>query len=281
MSPHAKIRFHFDWKDHWIPSDDAEKTARDIMHASAGRMMGVSSFFNDLSLYRWLKSSKGCSKVDLVRVICYHSEAFFFGLQSVYRITYANGISREIAAEKHVYACGFHTMGRAPTVSVLELQEDEFLVDVRTCQGEIVDSVTFYTNFGRSVSFGGDGGVPEPERIICSNNNDVVSRVVAFTGTKAGGLERLGFFVEPVNWEAIKNVVLMRKLLELERADSKIVSYSAETTSYFKKGQTNLNAFLTYANDDIFLKTLSYLIYATGSEDFQTPRTLGKDYYDV
>jgi hypothetical protein len=250
-----KIRFHFDWRDHWIDEANAEKAAKQIMHQSAGRMMSIQNFFNDLSMYRWLKSIKGCVRVDLAQVLVYHNDSFVFGLQSVYRVTYSNHESRHIAAEKHVYASGFYAHLRGSTVSTLDLKDNEFIMDARTRQGEIVDEVTFVTNL-RTVSFGGNGGIEQP-----SNQEHfatgVMSRVVAFTGTKAGALERLGFFLEPVNWEAIRAVVLTRKLFDESRAHTD----ETQTTTWTRE-QAVIHAFLTQANDDIFLKVARNLVFS-------------------
>jgi hypothetical protein len=249
-----EICYHFDWRDHWIDVADAEKAAKQIMHQSAGRMMSIQTYFNDLSMYRWLKSTKGCVRVDLARVLVYHSDSFVFGLQSVYRVTYNNNESRHIAAEKHVYASGFYAHQRG-TVSTLDLEDDEFIMDVRTRQGEVVDQVTFVTNL-RKVSFGGNGGMEQPTNQEHFANG-VMSRVVAFTGTKAGALERLGFFLEPVNWEAIRAVVLTRKLLEESRAHEN----ETEMTTWTRE-QAVIHALLTQANDDIFLKVAGNLVFS-------------------
>lgn len=251
VSDRKELRFQFDWKDYWVDAEDAEKSSRDIMHMSAGRVMNLLNCFNDLSLYRWLKFSKGCLKVELIRVHVHHSELFVFGLQSIYRVTYFNGKSREIAAAKHVCASDTHTNGHVPKASTLKLKEDEFISRCVTRQGEIVDRITFVTNF-RRVSFGGNGGIAQEET---EQFDGVVSRVVAFAGTKGRALERIGYFVEPVNWDAIRNVAVLRNLLESGRA---------ETSNSLRKGWTKeqavVNTVLTRADDDIFRRILFYLI---------------------
>ena len=258
-----KLRFHFDWQDHWVTAKDAEKSAKDIMHMSAGRTMSIHSYFNDLSLYRWLSANKDCASVDLAKVVCYHNDLFVLGLQAIYRATYSSGESREIAADKHVCASGFHqTMGGVLQVATLELASNEFIRDVRTGQGEIVDQLTFVTN-QREVSFGGTGGMAEPSQGSRLFQVGVTSRVIAFAGTKAGGLERLGYFVEPVNWEAIKHVVLTRALVEGQRAHS-----DESSRRNWNRKETIVNALLTQANDDIFRTVLSHLIYTTTTEDY-------------
>lgn len=250
MGSTKQLRFHFDWKDHWIDAKDAELASRDIMHQSAGRMMNVQNYFNDYSLYKWLKSTQGCSRVELGKLLVFHSDYFVFGLQSVYRVTYYNGESREIAAEKHVYASGFYAHGGPPKVTMLELEPNEFIQKVVTRQGEIVDQLTFVTNM-RRVSLGGTGGMQQEE---VEHFDGVMSRIVAFTGTKAGALERIGYFLEPVNWEEIRSVVLTRKLLEKGRAES----ISNETS---KEEPTLLNSVLTKADDDVFQTVIGFLIF--------------------
>jgi hypothetical protein len=252
-----KIFFHFDWRDHWIDGANAEKAAKQIMHQSAGRMMSIQTYFNDLSLYRWLKSTKGCVRVDLARVLVYHSDSFVFGIQSVYRVTFSNQESRHTAAEKHVYTSGFYANERGTIVSTLELEDVEFIVDVRTRQGEVVDQVTFVTNL-RTVTYGGNGGMEQPTSQVRFASG-VMSRVVAFTGTKAGALERLGFFLEPVNWEAIRAVVLTRKLLEQSRAHAD----ETQVTTWTRE-QAVVHALLTQANEDLFLKVASNLVFSCG-----------------
>ncbi|CAB9531553.1 expressed unknown protein (Partial), partial [Seminavis robusta] len=246
-----QMRFHFDWVDHWVEEESAEKSAKDIMHRSAGRMMSIQNFFNDLSLYRWLKkSTKG--KVELARVVVFHSDSFVFGLQAVYRVYYSSSSEiREVAAEKHVYASGFYAQGRPPMVSTLELAAGEFIIDVTTRQGEVVDQITFITN-QRTVRFGGWGGMAQPYQ---SNHfaRGVMSRVVAFAGTKAGALERVGFFLEPLNWEAVRPIVLTRRLLEEKRALPDRVNCEKWTPQ-----ETSVHDFLTRANDDIFFRVASY-----------------------
>ena len=247
----SKIKFHFDWEDHWLNPCDAEKEARTIMHRSAGRMMSVQSFFNDLSLYNWLKSRKGCASVDLIRVTVFYNNMFVFGLQATYRATMSNGVYQDMAAERHFFRSGIYgSMGGSPKMSVVELAEDEYIKDVRTRQGELVDRVMFVTN-RRTIAFGGTGGVPERPR---DYSGEIMSRVIAFTGTKAaGGLERLGYYLEPINWAAIRPMVLMRKLLELDRAE-----LSSSSHQELSKDEAVTAMVLMYADDDIFRNVLSF-----------------------
>ena len=266
MGHQKSLRFHFDWRDHWIDEANSEMDALRIMFQSAGRMTSIRNYFNDLSMYTWLKkesSDKRCVTVELARVRVYHSNMFVFGLQSIYRVTFnANEsnnqrVSRLVAAEKHVYASGIYAQERTCTVSTLELDHDEFIVDVRTRQGEVVDQVTFVTNL-RSVSYGGYGGQEQPTS-QGHFGNGVRSRVVAFTGTHAGALERLGFFMEPANWEAIRAIVLTRKLLEDSRAQTDETNISSWT-----KERAVVHAFLTHASGDIFRRVARYLIFSNG-----------------
>lgn len=252
----SKIRFHFDWQDHWVSPITAEKEAKHIMHGSAGRMSGIQTFFNDLTLYNWLRSRKGCTKVDLIRVTCYHNEIFVFGLQATYRATMSHGVNQEMSADKHVFRSGtYNNMGGELEASTLHLTEDEYIKDVRTRQGEVVDQVCFVTN-KRLVTYGGPGGVLEPARDYSS---DIMSRVIAFTGTKAGALERLGYYLEPINWEAIKPLVLTRHLLETGRAQLKCGEQSGNGQEW-SKDQTLTIMLLMHASDEIFQMVLSFNI---------------------
>lgn len=74
------------------------------------------------------------------------------------------------------------------TTSELIFDEDEYLCEVRTRQGDIVDQITLCTN-KRVATFGGMGGTADPRNDLPV---DLTKRVVAFVGSFDGVLHRLG-----------------------------------------------------------------------------------------
>ena len=72
---------------------------------------------------------------------------------------------------------------------------------------------TLYTN-KRTVSFGGNGGSGEDMSIP----PDLSRRIVAFVGTSKGILEKLGVISVSRNWEEVGPLVLLRTLVEKNRA---------------------------------------------------------------
>merc|ERR1719203_128318 len=59
--------------------------------------------FSDFPTYRKLLEQKGCFRVDITRVICYHSKQYVRGLQVTYRAKFMNGTIQECVAPEHIF----------------------------------------------------------------------------------------------------------------------------------------------------------------------------------
>lgn len=204
--------------------------------------------FNDLSIYINLRARDGCIKVALRSIVVTHSDSYCMGVRAIYQLSFLGGRTTTVQAPKHVYNGGFYSYhGGLPRVSRLELEDGEYLAQIRTRQGEVTDQITFVTNL-RTVSFGGSGGDEEDLPV------DLSQRIVAFVGTSAGVLERLGAVSTALNWETVGHVVLLRALIEKSRA------YRIQKDDTFTGEEAVVQSFIMDAKEDIFKRTLSFLL---------------------
>ena len=194
---------------HTFEEEEAEADAFVIMNP---RWRG----FSDLMYYQRLCAEPGCVKVCMSRVRCLHNQ-YFMGLQVVYRSTFANEATREYACPERFFVSGYYAIeGGTRNFSTLDLEDEEFITGLRLNQGEILDGVTFVTN-RREVHFGGHGGSRYEDSMMMSTRLNAF-RIVAFTGSELGVMHRIGYFAENISWETIRPLVMLRWLVERERA---------------------------------------------------------------
>jgi len=238
--------FHLYGKQFELGGGQEDKLCEKINRATTGR----DSTFNDLPFYESLLTEDGCARVNLIKVYCRHNQRFVFGIQAVYRLELENGTSQERAAPPHYYQQGYYayTGGEGQT-STLNLEEGEYIFDVQSRKGDIVDALIFKTN-RRQVQFGGNGGVLEPSQDI---SKALSRQVYAFAGTRTGVLHRFGFYSRNMNWFILKPLITMRQLITSKRASLGL------DASELTKNQQVLASLLLEANDDIFKNALSFL----------------------
>lgn len=229
----------------------------------------IDSPFNDLELYQFLLSVKGCTRVDIVKVACLHSFEIIRGMQVLYRSTFTDNTIRETVGPLHLMNQGYYTYEHAQyKTSVFELEAGEFLVDLWTRQGEeVVHAVQLVTN-RRRANFGGYGGKESPHwnDIECwSNlrewglnayvpNPDASHRIVALAGSfLSGALHRIGHYSVKATWEKLGPLVMVRNLLHTNRAE-------AITNGTASREQDVIRSLLKDSNDDIFRQVSSFII---------------------
>ena len=173
--------------------------------------------FSDLQHYLELCAQPDCVKVRISRVRCRHNQ-YFMGLQVSYQSTFANGTTQQSQAPEHFFSDGYYAYtGNQIVDRSLEFQDDEFITGLYVNQGEIVDGVTFVTNQREepTLHFGGEGG----SRVTMMLPGSLPTyRIIAFTGTERGVMHRIGYFAKKLSWETISPLVMLRWLVERERA---------------------------------------------------------------
>jgi hypothetical protein len=258
------LRFDREEREFAAQSDASAREATDLpaLIAKAQRQNhGYNSFAPENAFSRWsIPSAEGfndlqeylklCAngKTEIRQIKVYHSNRYCMGIEVLY--TNNNG---GVSTTKHVSNHGYYSWhgGRMRT-SELNFADDEYLCEVRTRQGHITDQITFCTN-KRMVSFGGRGGSADP-RSVCNTPVDLTKRVVAFVGTFHEVLGRLGTVSILHNWEIVREFVLLRALVERNRASPKsdvLVSKEEAMLQELMKKETNEN---------VFYQILSFLI---------------------
>ena len=231
-------------------------------HGYAVRSVYGNSSFNDLGFYMKLFAQGGCTnntKVEISSIDVYHSREYCFGLQVHYRCSFSNGSSSSfISAPVHHYRSGYYAYsGGICQQSNIALQEGEYLAEIRTRQGEITDQITFITN-QRRVSFGGNGGSGED----MSAPPDLSRKIVAFVGTSKGVLERLGAISVSRNWEEVGHLVLLRALVDKNRA-----SVVLQDDTAFGEEDAVVQRLITNTDEDLFKRIVSFLGYGMKVSD--------------
>jgi len=247
----------FDRKEHVFaaPTDATVPEATDLralITAAEGETQGhrPPRGFNDLQKYLTLCSE---GKVDIRRITVFHSRRYCMGVKVVY--------SNLHIADTHVSNHGYY--GGTTRESVLNFADDEYLCEVRTRQGDITDQITFCTN-KRTVSFGGAGGGPDP-RDASHTPVDLTKRVVALVGSFHGVLSRIGTVSILRNWEIIRDFVLVRELVESNRASPKPLNAKRVTFQNVEKEVAVLQE-LMKVDTGIFRHVLSFLIANVASD---------------
>ena len=261
IAANSKMFLQFDRREHEFtaPAADASASeARDIfalITKAQGGNHGYTPFncrgFNDLQEYLELSVD---GKVEISRIKVFHSDRFCMGVAVMYRV---NGGLKEYIP--HFSNHGYYSYhGGRMRESILLFDEDEYLCEVRTRQGDITDQITFCTN-KRTVSFGGNGGDADP-RCVSNTPVDLTKRVVAFVGTFHQVLSRLGTISILHNWKIIREFVLVRGLIERNRASPKpLQRYQNDDLSVDSKDTAVLQD-LMEAEENIFRRVLSFLI---------------------
>lgn len=212
--------------------------------------------FNDLGFYLDLCAKDGCTKVDLSSIHVHHSNEFCMGIKVFYQSTFRDGSTSISFTPDHVYEMGYYAYsGGRRRVSSIIFADGEYLAEIRTRQGEITDQITFITN-RRSVSFGGNGGDGEEDT---SRLVDLSRRIVAFVGTANGVLERLGAISISRNWEEVGHFVILRALIEQNRATLQNSSLS--------EGDAAVQTLVVDMSGDVFKRVLSFLGYGMKVSD--------------
>jgi len=218
------------------------------------------SSFSHLGFYVELCAKEDCTKVEISSVNVYHSDDYCYGLEVWYRCSFSNGRFDTYKTAPYVYRSGYYaysSRGRCQT-STITLREGEYLAEIRTRQGEITDQITFITN-KRTLSFGGNGGSGEDMSIP----PDLSRRIVAFVGTSKGILEKLGAISVSINWEEVGHLVLLRTLVEKNRA-SVVLNDSATALG---EDDAVLQRLITNTDEDLFKRIVSFLGYGMEVSD--------------
>lgn len=190
--------------------------------------------FSDLNAYlRSVHSNHASAKIRKITV--YHSRLFCMGIEATYEIPGAAPFSY-----KNVQSSGYYSYhGGQMTTSELIFDEDEYLCEARTRQGDIVDQITLCTN-KRVATYGGMGGTADPRNDLPV---DLTKRVVAFVGSFDGVLHRLGTVSVNHNWEIIREFLLLRRLVESKRASFKTIQLSKEEVALHELMKIEANMF--------------------------------------
>lgn len=212
--------------------------------------------FNDLHQYLSLGNA------EIRKISVYHND-FCLGIKTTYS---RNGRLKDRMYHYDSRNRGYFTWtwsGGPPRKSAaLILDDDEYLCEVRTRQGDITDQITFCTN-KRTVSVGGMGGSADP-RDVSNIPVDLTKRVVAFVGTFSphGGLGRFGTVSILRNWEIIREFVLLRELVDRERDRDR--SHASPVPSVNRGQVVQREEFvlqeLMNVDASIFRRVLSFLI---------------------
>ena len=212
--------------------------------------------FNDLSRFMNLRSYWTAAKVELSQIQVRHND-FCLGILASYRRINQDSSSVQLIADGHEATLNFREggwyaqIGGQSQVSTITFAKGEYLADIRTRHGDITDQITFMTN-RRAISFGGNGGDGED----LSQPVNLSRRVVALVGTLHLGLQRLGTISISHNWEEVGPAVLLRALVDRQRASPLQNAADMALSKYDKVVQ----ALMMDMTEDIFKRTLSFLV---------------------
>ena len=215
--------------------------------------------FNDLSFYTSLVR-EGCTKVEISHIHVYHNNDYCFGLHIQYRSTFSNGNTEHSWSRPHIYRSGYYAWsGGDSQTSRITFEKGEYLAEIRTRQGDITDQITFITN-QRTLSFGGNGGSGEDMSIP----PDLDRRIVAFVGTSRGILEKLGAISVSRNWKEVGPLVLLRALVEKNRAS---LVLQDESDNALGGEDAVVQTLITNTDGDLFKRIVSFLGYGMKVSD--------------
>ena len=201
--------------------------------------------FNDFKFYQRLCHTTGCNNVTISSIRVRHNR-FCHGLQVEYRSKFSDGSTRLAWAEPHFYQRGYYAYAgeRRSQEETWVLGEEEHIRGLRIRQGEIMDGITFVTN-QRELHTGGYGGSPRNMMLSVQSNH----RIVAFTGTEYGVLQRIGYYAKPFGWSIVRPYIMLRWL----KINGRALVIDGEEESI-------INNFMNLAEDGIFRTVLEYLV---------------------
>jgi hypothetical protein len=220
-----------------------------IKQAEPGRQ-----YFNDFNFYNDLCQKDDCTKVDIASIRARHND-FCHGFQVQYRTRSRNGSTQLVWTKPHFFQHGYYSYAgyhggrpKRPKEQTWILDEGEYITGLRVHQGDIVDGITFVTN-QREFHSGGYGGTSRD--MMLSNVCKAQHRIVAFTGTEHGVLQRVGYYAKPFGWSIVRDFILLRWLQSNGRAIA------------IDSGEKNImHPFIGLAEDGIFRSILEYLVFA-------------------
>ena len=224
----SSFDFVFDPEIHNLRNENDERLicrGNEIMTSCIDVSEPNTGTFNDLPFYLELRNQPECIRVDMVRVVVRRNN-FILGIKSVYRCTWRDGTTMEREAPFHDFETGPFAGNDAgtPTVMIFALRPDEFLVDVETRQGEILDALVFVTNRGMTY-IGGFGGFDErPARETRSDRSN--RHIVAFAGTYRGVMHRIGYYDVDHTKQTKVALMMLRRLCEQGRATPQVQTES-------------------------------------------------------
>ena len=231
--------------------------------------------FSDWSLYQELIQQPDCINVELSEIHVEHSSWFLTSLQATYKSTFSNGTHLMTKAPKHSFQrFRYRQYAHDNQHSTLCLGEKECLLNMslRTVD-KITDRITFLTN-QRTVSFGSpaiSGYTTTPLLVPypitnCNNNNSnnnnqqtmSFRKIVALAGLTQEMAEQVGCFSESQHYQHVKPFIVMRALVEQNRA------LPIEALSNVNDTNSNvLTCLMRDTNQDIFKYIVSFLVPET------------------
>jgi len=256
------MKFHFATIDYHLDDDENRSEGNTIMQGVGSRPV------NDLVLYHFLCSEEGCVRVDICAVRCIHG-CFVNGFQVVYRSLFKDKTTKETEARLHDMRGGYFSSvihGQISTSTFL-VEPGEYIEDIYTRNGDVVDAIQLVTN-RRRVYFGGYGGRGcshwlssgnegvfrsyDCEIIDCPKNT--IQRIVALSATTSNGaIHRIGYYTKSIAWETIGSLILLRKLVDNNRA------LVVESNSHVRE-QLMLQRLITEPLEDVFREVSSFLV---------------------
>jgi hypothetical protein len=207
-----KYLFHFNEHDYIFESPEDGGTNKRQKTDFLGQQQfkkRIQYVFNDAGLYLRLKKAPGCLSVRISKVQVLYNNNCLMGLHAEYTAKLSDGTVITTRATPHHHNHGVYARsgGKAQVYSFELKDDDEYITDVLTRQGEITTQITFITNKGRRESFGGTAGSRESTTPQRSENY----RVVALAGTVNGVIETVGFFAEPMgDGETLESLPVVR-----------------------------------------------------------------------
>ena len=181
----------------------------------------------------------GCKKVDISHIDVFHSQDCFFGLRVYYRSAHYDGTTHDCSIEHAL----LNRYSRRTSMILFDI--GEYLAEIRTSTS--TSRIIFVTN-KRAFSFGGNGGGGEG----MLDPPDLSRRVVAIVGTSKG---KLGAISISRNWEEVGPLVLLRTLVERNRA-----SLELQDQSSVDKVDAVVQWLIKDTDEDVFKRVASFLL---------------------
>lgn len=206
----------------------------DIEHHAMAIMCNASGddnvFCGMISFYISLQQQYPFSTIEISKICCWH-KMYIHAFKLGYSIREPNGNIFTVDSDLEVLKNAEGAMRFFQETQ--ELDRGEYIVDAR--QEGMLERLVFTTN-RRVISFGINSGVDtiSNSRVVTNEDHRKLKRgrkIVALGGSCYKGRKlKLAFFTESVNWSIIGHLILLRRLLEDERANVK----STDETSSIK-----------------------------------------------